>query len=259
VFFAFVSRYAVSSLAAIASRRAISSLAAVASRHAVGSLVPLAARYSISSRHAVTSLVAVASRRAPSSLAAATSLLAIATSYAVGADAADAVRYRIQPEASELTFKATSRLMNADGRFHRFGGDVVVDPQDPTTAQVTLSVEAASIDTGIARRDRHLRSEDFFHVERFPTIAFESVRVEPAGRVEAAGQRLNVVGRLTLRGVTRQIMVPLEVELTPTALVARGEFAINRTDYGMTYTSFFNPVGAVVRVAFVFRARADQR
>jgi polyisoprenoid-binding protein YceI len=72
---------------------------------------------------------------------------------------ADTVRFRIQPEASEVTFKASSRLMNADGRFHRLAGEVLVDPKDLSTAKVTLSIETASIDTGITFRDTHMRGE----------------------------------------------------------------------------------------------------
>ena len=170
------------------------------------------------------------------------------TGLSHGADA-DPVRFRIQPEASELTFKATSRLMDADGTFHRVEGDVVVDPKDLTTARITLSVEAATIDTGIGMRDRHLRSEDFFDVERLLVITFESLRVE------AAGRRATVFGRLTLHGVTREVAVPVDVTVSETALHATGEFVINRRDYGITYQSFFNPIGHEVRVAFTFRAR----
>jgi polyisoprenoid-binding protein YceI len=162
---------------------------------------------------------------------------------------AAAVRYRVQPEASEVTFRATSRLMNADGRFHRLAGEVVADPNDPGSAKVTLSIEAASIDTGIGMRDNHLRSEDFLDVKQFPTITFESVRVE------GAAPRLTVFGRLTVHGVTREVAVPVEVNMTGVALVAAGELIVNRRDYGLTYESFLNPIGNDVRVAFTFRAR----
>jgi polyisoprenoid-binding protein YceI len=163
--------------------------------------------------------------------------------------AADPLRFRIQPEASEITFRATSRLMNADGRFGRLSGDVVVDPAVVTSARITLTIDAASLDTGIQMRDNHLRSADFFDVERFPTIAFQSVRVE------AAGRRATVVGRLTLHGVTHEIAVPVDVQVTNTALVASGEFIVNRGEYAMNYNSFLNPIGNEVRVAFTFRAR----
>lgn len=162
---------------------------------------------------------------------------------------AESLRFRIQPEASEITFRATSRLMNAEGHFGRFSGDVVADPAGPTGARISLTIDAASLETGIEMRDKHLRSADFFDIERFPTIAFQSVRVE------AAGRRATVMGRLTLHGVTREIAVPVDVQITETALVASGEFIVNRGEYAMNYNSFLNPIGNEVRVAFTFRAR----
>ena len=164
---------------------------------------------------------------------------------------ADARRYVIQRETSEVSFKATSRLMNADGRFHHVRGEVVVEPTDITTARVAVTLEAASIDTGIGLRDSHLRSADFFDAERFPDIIFESVRVEGAGR------RATVTGRLTMRGVSQEVTVPVDVTLSETALVATGELVVNRRDFGMNYNSFVNPVGNEVRVSFTIRARAS--
>jgi polyisoprenoid-binding protein YceI len=137
---------------------------------------------------------------------------------------ADPLRFRIQPEASEITFRATSRLMNAAGHFGRFSGDVVADPGGPAGARINLTIDAASIETGIEMRDKHLR-------------------------------RATVVGRLTLHGVTREIAVPVDVQITDIALVASGEFIVNRGEYAMNYNSFLNPIGNEVRVAFTFRAR----
>ena len=173
-------------------------------------------------------------------------LAVLALPHAAGAQP---LRFRIQPEASEITFRATSRLMNAEGRFARFSGDVLADPAVLTGGRVTLTIDASSLDTGIEMRDNHLRSSDFFEVERFPTVAFQSLRIE------AAGRRATVVGRLTLHGVTREIAVPIDVQITSTALVASGEFIVNRGEYGMNYNSFVNPIGNEVRVAFTFRAR----
>lgn len=163
--------------------------------------------------------------------------------------AAGSLHFRVQPEASEITFRATSRLMNAEGHFSRFSGEVIVDPAVLTSARISLSIDTASLDTGIEMRDRHLRSGDFFDAERFPTVVFQSVRVE------ASGRRATVVGRLSLHGVTREIAVPVDVQISDAALVASGEFIVNRGDYGMTYNSFLNPIGNEVRIAFTFRAR----
>jgi polyisoprenoid-binding protein YceI len=183
-------------------------------------------------------------------LAALLALALVATSWA-GVAQAGAIRFRVQPEASEVTFQATSRLMNASGRFTRLAGLVVVDPKDLTTARITLSIEAASIDTGIGMRDNHLRSEDFLDVRQYPMATFESLRVE------AAGRRATVFGRLSLHGVTREIAVPVDVTLSDVALVATGEIVIDRRDYGITYQSFVNPIGNEVRVGFTFRAHAS--
>ena len=175
--------------------------------------------------------------------------LVVAALFRPHAVEAQPVRFRIQPEASEITFRATSRLMNAEGHFSRFSGDVWVDPAVLTTGRITLTIETASLDTGIEMRDNHLRSSDFFDVARFPTVAFQSVRVE------AAGRRATVVGRLTLHGVTREIAVPIDVQVSSSALVASGEFIVNRGEYAINYNSFVNPIGNEVRVAFTFRAR----
>ena len=170
---------------------------------------------------------------------------------AAGAAEAEPARFRIQPEASDVGFKATSRLMDADGKFSRITGEVMLDPVDPATAMITLSIDSASIDTGIGMRDTHLRSTDFLDVARFPTMTFESRRVEVEGR------RATVTGRLTLHGVTREIVVPVDVQFSESALVATGEFKLNRRDYGINYSSFLNPIGNTVHVTFTFRARAS--
>jgi polyisoprenoid-binding protein YceI len=173
----------------------------------------------------------------------------LATLTGIAPAKAAPLRFRIQPEASEITFRATSRLMNAEGHFGRFSGDVVADPGGAAGASINLTIDAASLETGIEMRDKHLRSPDFFDIQRFPTIAFQSVRVESSGR------RATVMGRLTLHGVTREIAVPVDVQISETALVASGEFIVNRGEYAMNYNSMLNPIGNEVRVSFTFRAR----
>ena len=160
---------------------------------------------------------------------------------------ADTVRYPLGPSHGNVSFKATSRLVDADGRFHRFGGEVRMDPKALEQAVVSLTIAAASVDTGILRRDDHLRSEDFFHVTRFPQITFASRRVAPADG------KVLVTGDLTLHGVSREVTVPVELEFSAGALRARGEFAIRMSDYGMTYRSWFNPLRDEVRILFDLR------
>ncbi len=91
------------------------------------------------------------------------------------------------------------------GRFAKFGGTVQLDERDLTRSTLDIHIDAASIDTGIADRDAHLRSADFFDVEKFPALTYKSKRVEKVGE-----GRYRVIGDLTIRGTTRE--VPLEVE-----------------------------------------------
>ena len=171
---------------------------------------------------------------------------------AAGSARADVVQLRIVPEDSALTFKATSRLANADGRFHRFSGAVSLDPRDPTTARISMTVDAASIDTANTKRDNHLRSEDFFWVERFPSIFFESLAPCPTaghrGGRSPHGARWHARdhgagdGGGDARGLT-----------------ARGQFDLKRSDYDINYQSFLNPVGDIVHVNFVFRGHEPGR
>lgn len=92
------------------------------------------------------------------------------------------------------------------GRFAAWTGKLDWNEADPAASRLEAAIDAASIDTGVADRDAHLRSADFLDVARFPQIAYRSRRIEAAGK-----GRLRVIGDLTLHGVTRE--VPLEVDL----------------------------------------------
>jgi polyisoprenoid-binding protein YceI len=91
------------------------------------------------------------------------------------------------------------------GRFGGWTGTVKLDEQDLTRSAVDVQIEAGSIDTGNAQRDTHLRSADFLDVEQFPTLRFQSTRIENAG-----AERFRVVGKLTIHGVTREVELAVE-------------------------------------------------
>jgi len=88
------------------------------------------------------------------------------------------------------------------GRFRAFSGSVQLDEQDLTRSSARVEIDASSIDTGLAERDAHLRSPDFLDVQRFPKLTFESKRVE-----RVSGERYRIHGDLTMRGVTRAIVL----------------------------------------------------
>jgi polyisoprenoid-binding protein YceI len=86
------------------------------------------------------------------------------------------------------------------GRFSRFSGQLEFDPDNPEAAKVDVTIEPASIDTADAQRDGHLRSADFFDVEKFPVASFKSTAVEDLG-----GDKYRISGDLTIRGITKPV------------------------------------------------------
>ena len=115
--------------------------------------------------------------------------------------------FKIDPARSTIAFKVRHMLGTATGKFSNFGGTIVVDREHPDQSSVAVRIAASSIDTGIVKRDEHLR-EGLFNVEKYPEISFKSRGVKQTGA--SGGQ---IVGDLTMHGVTREIT--LNVQLVP--------------------------------------------
>jgi polyisoprenoid-binding protein YceI len=148
--------------------------------------------------------------------------------------------WTIDPAHSDVGF-AVRHLMisNVKGHFTRFEGQIVT-AGDPLKSEVTATIDMASVDTANATRDEHLRTADFFEVERYPTMSYRSVGIWPAG------DGYLMEGELTLRGVTRPVPLTLQVNGVsadpfapdPAAGVRAGFTAtgeINRMDFGVSY------------------------
>ena len=155
-----------------------------------------------------------------------------------------AERYVIAPQKSRLQFKAYSVLAKPLGTFHTFAGEIVVDAQHLSTSHVHFVIEATSINTNNERRDKHLRSEDFLFVEKYPTITFRSTAITKDGLT------YTVQGDLELHGVTRRIIIPMTVDQRQDEIVVQGSVSLNRRDFGVNYNAFFNPVQNEVDVLF---------
>jgi polyisoprenoid-binding protein YceI len=158
--------------------------------------------------------------------------------------ASAAERYVISRQKSQFQFKAYSLLNNALGTFHTFSGEIVADAQQLSDSQVYFVIDAASLDTNNAKRDKHLRSEDFLFVERYPKITFTSTDISKDGFSYA------VQGDLEIRGVTKRITITVRVEQRPDEIVVQGSIALNRQEFGVNYNAFFNPVQNKVDVMF---------
>jgi len=133
------------------------------------------------------------------------------------------------------------------GRFAKFSGELAIDDSDLTRSSVDVAIEAASIDTGNAQRDGHLRSADFFDAEAFPELRFRSTRIDKRG-----DDRYTVVGQLTIRDVTRE--VSLDVEFGGRARDPWGNerlgfvatASVDRKDFGLRWNQALETGGVLV-------------
>lgn len=114
--------------------------------------------------------------------------------------------FKIDPSHSTIAFKVRHLLGTAKGKFSKFKGTIVVDRERPEQSSVSVTIDAASIDTGIAKRDEHLR-EELFNVSKYPEITFKSRLVKQTGA--NAGE---ITGDLTMRGVTHAIVLRVQLE-----------------------------------------------
>jgi polyisoprenoid-binding protein YceI len=147
---------------------------------------------------------------------------------------------------SEISFVAESRMLSAHGFFGRWDAEVLLDPEAPERSTVGIRIDAASIDTRVERRDDHLRSADFLDVARHPHITFVSRSVR-----RVSSTQFDMTGDLTMRGVTRSIVVPATVVFYDNGLGRfKGAFAVNRKEYGVSHDSKLNPIADMVQVQF---------
>jgi polyisoprenoid-binding protein YceI len=110
--------------------------------------------------------------------------------------------YKIDPAHSTIGFKVHQYLTTVSGKFTRFSGTIDVDPDHPENSSVVAKIDVKSIDTGIAKRDAHLCSAEFFNVAKFPEITFKSRQVKRTG--ESTG---DITGEFTMHGVTKTIVL----------------------------------------------------
>jgi polyisoprenoid-binding protein YceI len=155
--------------------------------------------------------------------------------------------YSIDKAHSELTFQVRHLLTKVRGRFSDFSGTLEYDEETPEHSLVNVEVQPASIDTNERDRDAHLRSADFFEVEKIPTLSFRSTRIQ-----RTAGDRFAVTGDLTIHSVTRS--VTFDASLLGTAkdpwgnerIAFEAETTINRKDFGLTWNAALETGGFLV-------------
>lgn len=157
--------------------------------------------------------------------------------------------WQFDPAHSAAQFSVRHLMVSTvRGQFGKLTGSARFDPKDLTKATVEATVDVSSIDTREPKRDAHLKSPDFFDVQKFPAMTFKSKRIEPAG-----SGKLKLVGDLTMHGVTREVSFDVEGP-SPELKDARGGVRvgaaatarISRKEFGMTWNRAIEAGGVTV-------------
>lgn len=172
-------------------------------------------------------------------------LLSVGVTLALAAPAL-ADTYTIDKNHSEAAFQVRHILTKVRGTFRDFSGTINFDKAKPESSSVEFRIKTASIDTGVQKRDDHLRTPDFFDAATYPEIVFKSTKVVPKGN-----NVFDVTGDFTLHGVTKQITLPVKFlgeQKFMKGAKAGFETAVtlNRKDYGLVWNRALESGGVMV-------------
>ena len=192
-----------------------------------------------------------------SSLLAAGAALALSVSVA----SAEVYVFVVDPAHSEVGFNVRHLVSKVPGRFNEYEGTIAMDPAAiESTMKIDAKIKTASINTGVQKRDDHLRSADFFEAEKYPEITFVSKKAAKKGNGYA------VTGDLTIHGVTKEVTLDAEVLGTQTNPFTKMPSAgleitgkINRKDFGVNWNKTLDEGGVVLGddVNLVVRVEAN--
>lgn len=160
---------------------------------------------------------------------------------AAGVDHHERMVWDIDNNHSNILFKINHFFNEIPGTFHNFGGEVVFDPENAENSEFDIEIIVASVDTNVQDRDSHLRTDDFFDVQSYPTMHFRSTEVR-----HVEGSDYVAHGQLRIKDVTREVELPFEFLgvrehlMRDNVLVAglNGNLTINRTDFGVGVGDF---------------------
>jgi polyisoprenoid-binding protein YceI len=149
----------------------------------------------------------------------------------------------------EVGFKVKHLMISTvTGKFKNYSGSFDFDPKKAVLKAVDITIDVASVDTNVEARDKHLRSGDFFLTEKYPTATFKA-----KGPVKVkAGEAVDVPGELTLRGVTKPVVLKVTYggfAVSPygvDTVAFEAETAINRTDYGVSFNKTLETGGVMI-------------
>jgi len=155
--------------------------------------------------------------------------------------------YLVDKHHTTVEFSVRHLFTKVKGHFTEFEGSFQFDPEDPNSWEAHGEIEAGSINTNVAPRDKHLRSKDFFYVDEYPKITFQSTK---ASEVTPEGGKLH--GLLTIRGVQQPVVLEVEIHgigtdpWGTTRLGATATLEIDRKEYGLNWNETLETGGVLV-------------
>jgi polyisoprenoid-binding protein YceI len=152
--------------------------------------------------------------------------------------------YEFDPAGSSIGFTVHQFLGTTHGKFSRFEGKIDIDRDRPENSTVTAKIDAHSINTGIPKRDNHLRSQEFFNVDKFAEILFKNRRVKQTGP-----QSGDILGELTMHGITRPVTLHVKL-LTPINEMKRTRWAVTteplqRRDFNLRFAPGLEAISGI--------------
>lgn len=174
-------------------------------------------------------------------------LILAAAVLAVFAGAAGATEYDIDAAHTQVGFKARHVVGKVPGRFTKFSGSFTYDAKNPKAWKAEATIDAASINTDVEARDKHLKSDAFFDVEKCPTIVFKSTKVSAV-----KGDHFKLLGDLTMHCVTKPVALDVEVDGTGKdpwgneSASFSASATINRQDWGISWNKSLDSGGVLV-------------
>jgi polyisoprenoid-binding protein YceI len=177
-------------------------------------------------------------------------VVAVATILALGFPVrGSASMWEIDPAHTSAQFGIRHLMVSTvRGDFRKVTGTVNLNEQDVTKSTIDATIDVSSINTGIEKRDEHLRGPDFFDAVKYPTMTFKSKKIEKAGE-----GKYKVTGDLTLHGTTKEVVLDVEGNLTPvkdpmgkTRIGGMATTKLNRKDFGLAWNRSLEAGGVVV-------------
>ncbi len=137
-----------------------------------------------------------------------------------------AAQQKLVPAGSEIAFTSRQMGVPVEGKFRKFDAQIAFDPKQPAAAKVAFTVDLASVSFGAAETETEVAKPDWFNTKAFPQASFQSTSVKATG-----ANKFDVAGRLTLKGATQDVVVPVTLTQAGGTTTATGGFTLKRLDF----------------------------